>query len=571
MTTAEELRSQLPENAPTAARPPARYRRLRRAVVLSMLAVSLTPLILMTVITLIQNHRVFRNEAIQPIADLTSSTKRSLEFFLAERRSALSFIINDRSFTQLCDEVELARISANWNRSLSVAAFVDLGLIDAEGNQRCYTGPFELSGKSYADQNWFHEVLRRGVFISDVFLGHRHLPHFAIAIRHEFPDGRPYVLRATIDAKTLSEQIGPGDLPATVDVFLINRNAILQSPSRRYGNVLTPIPLPIRVPRASETVQIEEQLDERGERIIVGSTSIKESPYILMVISSTTDLMGSWYHLRTELLALLAVSAVLIVAVVLWSSNQFVNRLQEADHRRSTLLHQVEYNNKLASIGRLAAGVAHEINNPLAIINEKAGLLKDLIELSEDFPRKDKTLGLVQSVLRSVDRCSTITHRLLGFAKHMDVQHEEIDLPSLLKEVLSFLEKEASYRELDVAIDVAPSVPTVESDRGQLQQVFLNLLNNSFAAVSDGGQIRIIIRRAGPDTVSVAISDNGVGIPEDSLKKIFEPFFSTKEGSGTGLGLSITYGIVLKLGGRIDVDSTVGEGTTFTVVLPIRR
>jgi len=230
----------------------------------------------------------------------------------------------------------------------------------------------------------------------------------------------------------------------------------------------------------------------------------------------------------------------------------------------------MEYTNKMAAIGRLAAGVAHEINNPLAIIDQKAGLHKDLL-LADNPPTKEKMLSLVDAVLESVKRCGNITHRLLGFAKHMDIQREEIDVEILIKGVLGFLEKEAGYRNLQVTLSTEEGVPAIVSDRGQLQQVFLNIINNAFAAVDDGGQIRIFVRKAGPGHVKIAIEDNGTGIPSENLKHVFEPFFTTKKGAGTGLGLSITYGIVQKLGGQITVSSIPGEGSTFIVTLPVQR
>jgi signal transduction histidine kinase len=234
-------------------------------------------------------------------------------------------------------------------------------------------------------------------------------------------------------------------------------------------------------------------------------------------------------------------------------------------------MHQVEYSNKLASIGRLAAGVAHEINNPLAIINEKAGLLKDLVSMQEDSPSRQRFLPIIDSVLGSVMRCKAVTHRLLGFAKHMDVQPELIDVSSLLKEVTSFLEKEAEHRSVEIRIEQRGDVPAIESDRGQLQQVFLNILNNAVAAVDDGGKIDIAVALPGPHNVSVSVTDNGIGIPKENLEYLFEPFFTTKEGKGTGLGLSITYGIIQKLGGHISVESEVGEGTCVTVLLPTKN
>ena len=165
---------------------------------------------------------------------------------------------------------------------------------------------------------------------------------------------------------------------------------------------------------------------------------------------------------------------------------------------RAGAYHRMEYENKMAALGRLSAGVAHEINNPVAIISEKAGLLKDLLLVSETLPPKEKMLDLLDSVVRSAERCGGITHRLLGFAKHMQVQTETIELDQLLVEVLGFLEKEATYRDLKIELDFPEEAPEIVSDRGQLQQVFLNVINNAFAAVDDGGRIQIGIIEGEP-------------------------------------------------------------------------
>ena len=153
----------------------------------------------------------------------------------------------------------------------------------------------------------------------------------------------------------------------------------------------------------------------------------------------------------------------------------------------------------------------------------------------------------------------------------MDVQHETLDLYALMTEVLGFLDTESAYRNLQVEVKVSEDMPAIESDRGQLQQVFLNLINNAFAAVQDGGTIEISLERGGADTVTITVADNGEGIPKENLGKVFEPFFTTKKGYGTGLGLSVTYGIVQKLGGQVSVESEVGEWTRFTVTLPINK
>ncbi|MBI4844347.1 MAG: HAMP domain-containing protein [Nitrospirae bacterium] len=228
---------------------------------------------------------------------------------------------------------------------------------------------------------------------------------------------------------------------------------------------------------------------------------------------------------------------------------------------------------KLASLGKFAVGVAHEINNPLAIINEKTGLIKDVIGMSDDFPLKNKLLDTLVGISDSVNRCRVITHRLLGFARRTDIPVEIIDINSLLKEVTGFLEKDIFYKSIKLKFNFTDDLPPIESDKIQLQQVFLNIIKNAIDAMEDG-VIEITTgmkSRESRDIIMVSIRDTGHGIPEEIQKNIFEPFFTTKQkGKGTGLGLSITYGLVKRLGGNISVKSRVNEGTTFFVEIPVK-
>jgi len=546
-----------------------RYRRLWKYSVSLTALVSLAPLIIMTVVNYYQYQKVLRVEMIHPISQLASNTKRSLESFIEERISALNLIIHDKSFEDLADQEKLIAVFGNMKNSFG--GFVDLGLINAEGYQRTYVGPYELKGKNYRDQDWFHEVSLRGVYVSDVFMGYRNFPHFVIAVKNERAGGSFYVLRATIDAETpIQKIISPLDLRPSTDVFVINREGILQTSSRFHGRILERSS--VVAPPFSSRPEVLEGHTREGQSYLLGYAYIERTPFILMIVAQPQALMKNWLSVRRDLIWFLIGSMVLILLVILWGSTYMVSRLREADLKRAALLHNAEYTNKMASIGRLAAGVTHEINNPLAIINEKAGLVKDLALLTEDFPQKEKIIKIIDSLLANVERCSTITHRLLGFAKRMDVHLETINLELLIREVLGFLEKEASYRDISVDFHIPEGFPSIQSDRGQLQQVFLNIINNAFAAVGEGGKIDISMReeRDG-DAVAVTIKDNGHGISEEDLKRIFEPFFTTKKEGGVGLGLSITYGIVEKLGGRISVESKVGQGTGFTVILPAQK
>jgi len=546
---------------------PGRYRKLWLRVVFLTAFVSLMPLIIMTFINYYQYKRVFEEEMIYPISRLTSNTRRSLSSFIDERRSVLDMIIRDKKYEDLRNQEKLTILFRNLKESFG--GFIDLGVIDAEGIQETYVGPYELRGKNYREQGWFQDVRLRGIYVSEVFLGYRKYPHFVIAMTHEIDEGGFYVLRATLDMETVSRNILSLSHRPSSDAFLINREGVLQTDSRFYGNTFDTIK--IAVPPISDKTEVVERYDDKGRLYILGYAYINQSPFILMEVTKPEEQMKNWFSLRNDLLWFLGVSIFLIILVILWGANYLVRHILEADLRHAKALHNIEYTSKMASIGRLAAGVAHEINNPLSIINENAGLLKDIIGATRDFPRPEKFLKHINAVTKSVERCSTITHRLLGFAKRIDTQIETIDVKHLIQEVVGFLDKEAKHRNITVDYHIDNYIPTIESDRGQLQQVFLNIINNSFDALDEGGKLDINIGHSEVDRVSVSIKDNGHGISEHDLQHIFEPFFTSGKEHGTGLGLSITYGIVQKLGGDISVNSQVGVGTSFTVSLPIKN
>jgi len=159
---------------------------------------------------------------------------------------------------------------------------------------------------------------------------------------------------------------------------------------------------------------------------------------------------------------------------------------------------------------------------------------------------------------------------LLGFAKRMDTQIDTINVKDLINEVISFIDKELQHRSISINIDSYSESPIIKSDKGQIQQVLLNLLNNALDAVNDGGSIEIKISKK-EGKMKIACKDNGIGISKEEIQKIFDPFYSSKREKGTGLGLFITYGIVQKLGGNIEVESLPGVGSVFTVILPVEN
>jgi len=244
-------------------------------------------------------------------------------------------------------------------------------------------------------------------------------------------------------------------------------------------------------------------------------------------------------------------------------------RRQEEDFK-VRMEKQMIVTERLAALGTMAAGIAHEINNPLSIIVESAGWMATLMKKADmaDMPHRQDFERALEKIAKSAERARRITHGLLGFARKEDAITRHIDLCEILEESVRLVESEA--RGGDVHLSAACDVKAIPfwSDPNLLRQVLVNLLSNAIHATERGGSVSARLENNARDVI-FTIQDKGKGIPRENLDKIFEPFFTTKPpGKGTGLGLSISRSIIEKLGGRIDVQSELGVGSTFRVILP---
>jgi two-component system NtrC family sensor kinase len=225
---------------------------------------------------------------------------------------------------------------------------------------------------------------------------------------------------------------------------------------------------------------------------------------------------------------------------------------------------------KLAAVGRLAAGVVHEINNPLATISACAESLEARAQEgafsgSTSLEDLKEYLGLIRS---EAFRCKTITNGLLDFSRTRASEHMTVDLSDVIASAARLLSHQKRNMEIDFRVEIADGLLPVSGDAGQLQQAIIALGTNALDAMPERGVLTIVARNQG-DSVVVEVVDTGIGIPSENRPKIFEPFFTTKEvGRGTGLGLAVCYGILTEHGGTLDMQSTVGFGTTFTITLP---
>lgn len=544
------------------------YRRIWRMAIAVLTVVALVPLCVMALIDYNVTRHSLESENLLRTSRTTSNVRRTVDFFLTERRQALEFLVQSHGIANLLDSGNLKRVLESLKSSFG--GFVDIGIVDSQGLQLAYLGPHDLLGRDYSRQEWFSNTMAKGQYISPVYLGFRDEPHVIVARKVvDEQSGNIYVLRVTLDTAQFNSIMSSLDLPDNGDAFIVDHEGILQTPSALHGKLLTKVDL--NIPEYSEKTSVLQIKNEDGREFTVGYAYVTGSPFIIMVAKDTAELMKPLQNIRLELLWLLAVSVAVIMIAIVGVATYMVNKIYIADQTRARTLHRMEHTNRMASIGRLAAGVAHEINNPLAIINEKAGLIKDLFTYRQEYADDKRLMHNIDSIIGSVTRCGKITKRLLSFARHIDVEMDSIQFKGLADEVVDFLRKEAEYRSISITMNIPGNLPEFVSDRGKLQQIFLNLVNNAFQAMNDGGNLYISARQLKDENLEFTVQDDGCGIPEGDLKRIFDPFFSTKKKTGgTGLGLSITYGLVQELGGSMSVESTVGKGTIFTITMPLK-
>jgi len=264
----------------------------------------------------------------------------------------------------------------------------------------------------------------------------------------------------------------------------------------------------------------------------------------------------------------------LLLAGLSWGTTRRLLSRKVLTNQQWLLDERLLQTQKLAALGGLAAGVAHEINNPLAIIRQEAEWTSQVLKKAEfpESPQLAEIRDSLREIIQQVERAREITLNLLNLARKRQPVIQQVDLNRLIQGMVALVEKEAKERNIRIIQQLQPDLPLIYSDGPLLRQVVLNLLNNARQAVEKDGSIIVTTKPTEDQRIIISVADTGPGIPPEHLGRIFDPFFTTKmPGAGTGLGLAISQRIIHQLGGEITVTSRLGEGATFTVILPVKR
>jgi len=551
------------------------YKALTRNIILTIIIVSFIPVFFVSSTIYYQFRNSYREKVVAHLQELVQKHQQRIDDFLKEKLAEAKFMSVSFSLNELSNDAFLKEKLITLRQEYS-SVFVDLGVVDNKGKQIAYAGPFNLGQALYAEMDWFQKAMKHDYVISDVFLGIRGLPHFIVAVKNVW-EGRPWILRATIDFVAFNRLVESIRIGETGFAFILNKKGEFQTKpgydfkpnTGCYGHFYD-----CEKKAAIDGVLTEERLDENGIKSIYLAAFLKDKDWLLVYKQVSADAFSGLRHAQNIAIIIFILGGVAIITMAFVLSRHMVKRIVLADREKEMMNKQVIETGKLASVGELAAGIAHEINNPVAIMVEEAGWIGDLLE--EDEFEKSENLDEFQRALKQINtqgkRCKEITHKLLSFARKTDSRIQAVSVNELIEDVVSLSAQRARYSNVELRTNLQDDLPAIQASLSEMQQVFLNLINNALDEMEkDGGTIEMISKMEDSEVI-VDIADTGPGIPRANLARIFDPFFTTKPvGKGTGLGLSICYGIINKMGGEIDVRSSVGLGTTFSIRIPVEN
>ncbi|MGB9615857.1 MAG: sensor histidine kinase [Desulfomonilaceae bacterium] len=540
-------------------------------MVVIMLVVSMMPLVLISGILRYYFNVSYQEKAVDHLKVLIKKHQQNIDRFLTLKLADLRIVSRLFPFEQLLEESFLKECLSTLQQEYP-HSFVDLGIVNAQGVQVAYAGPFRLKEVDYSRADWFKKALKDESYISDVFPGLRGIPHFIVTTRVDYR-GAKWIIRATVDFEAFNSLVDSIRIGKTGFAFIVNKKGEFQTKTRHealaskgpYKSLIADQSLP------EHDVTFLETTTDGGAPTIYVLAPLKNGEWFLVFQQEVSDAYAVVEKARWLSIIILVAGALAVGMVSVLLARRMVKKIKQSDQQKEMMNEQVIEAGKLASLGELAAGIAHEINNPVAIMVEEAGWMEDLLkdEQQGQLENAEEFVRALNQIKIQGRRCKEITHKLLSFARKTDPTVKNVNLNELIEDVVALSEQRAKYTGVKINLHLSDDIPTVNVSPSEIQQVMLNLINNALDAMEKTGGVIDITSRVNGRFVVVDVADNGPGIAKANLTRIFDPFYTTKPvGKGTGLGLSICYGIIKKMGGDITVNSAKGVGATFHVHIP---
>ncbi len=541
-------------------------KKLRNTILLRLLLVSLVPLLILSLYFHHQFKTTLENRSELQLETLVSGHGQAVDRFIQNKISALTGVVHSNLIALPPTKTEVEKLHKVL-KSLD-DTILDVGVFDHEGRHVAYSGPYEfLESKNYHREAWFRVLIDTDAryYISDVYLGYRDQPHFIIAVKAR-TEKQTWVLRLTVNLEKFQEFVDDVGPLGQSHAFIVNHAGIYQVVPATLGRPLQPTEMKETIQAAGDRLF---ETEVAGEEYLGVALSLETVDWKLVVIQNRAVAYAPIQRAQIIVAAIILLGVFVTIIASLLATSTLMRQYAHSEANRAELISQLVQAGKMGTMGEMAAGVAHEINNPLAIILSEIGVMEDLLDprMSQHFEPEDFRRRL-NSIREESNRCRSIIHKLLGFARRNKPKITDCNLRGIIDETVELVRKELSLENIEILVDVDPRIPPIHTDENQLRQVLINLVRNGADAIGKDGRITVNAHDMG-EKVSLIVADTGCGIAPEHIEQIFMPFFTTKDvGKGTGLGLSITHGIVTNLGGTINVTSEVGNGTAFELIIP---
>ena len=525
-----------------------------------LLLVSFVPLFSVGTILYIYYRASLKWQVMNHMESRARDHRNDIELFLSERIASLEVLLESHPVERLGEEEELVRHLEPWKH-----VYGDYGevlIADQDGVVMVQSGGPRV--ESVWDQRWFQATLKSGLYVSPASakVGDP-IPEIIVAVRKHFGE-QGLVAKATITLRRLNALIENMHFGETGEVALIDEEGTYLTKERFAGTAGR-----AQSPGAQERgrIVLEGQQDYRGRSVLCAHYWLKDFPLGIAVKQDEKEAFAAIRKARNAAIGIFSTGGGVIAVAVWIIASRLVGRIEAAERQRRGLERDLARSERLASAGRFAAGLAHEIRNPLNSMEIQLLLMERRITKGSPEGRED-LLKPVQVIQEEVLRLENLVKEFLIFSRPSDLKRSHVDVRAMLEEVVGLFETEAEQRGIAVHKHYANFLPTAWIDRTKMRQALVNVLKNALEATTEGTVT--IEASSSEDDLTIRFTDTGTGISEEDLEHLFDLFYTTKE-DGTGLGLSIVRQIVEDHGGRVEIESTLEKGTRCTILLPFRQ
>jgi two-component system NtrC family sensor kinase len=550
------------------------FHRFKVRLIASLVLISSIPLLFFALVIYRREAELVRRKALSHLESIVLQNSLTIKEFKEERIHDLNLLAKTvKGYGKKSQTKHFKHLQAE--RKL----YRHLFLIDCTGAILLQTGPLGVPRDGLREQEWFTSALKGKAFLGDVdFRSPRGAHDLLAAVPIKSTQGLVIgILGAIVDFQEVANAIKSIGIGSTGEIYLLNKDGVFLTSTRVGENPPGQKLGPERFTDYFVEVAPHEFIDYRGKRVIRVYRELSDFNWVLVGEQDSNEVLSDIASLRTMFAAFVALLIILVAATGRLISARMVRLLETAYEQNKELELQVIQKDKLASMGLLTAGIAHELNTPLASALLYTQMLKEDVGKSETSFRERLTF-----IEEEIKRGSRIIRNLLDFSRKSQTDTTMTNINEVVQKLLDISHKLCSHRGIEVRRALEKGLPLVKGNTGVLHQVFMNIVANAVEAMENGGTLTVTTRFVNTlHRVVVEIGDTGSGIPEEHLGNVFDPFFTTKPSEeGTGLGLAISYSMVKKMGGNIRVSSTCSRqtdstvpatGTTFTIELPVQE